>query len=639
MASAICFAQAIKPGTRLPAKNQKATPPTTTTPPKTIAPKTMAETVAPSVGTPKSNILLVNPKVQTNFKVFKSIKAGALLEKEGTKELTVVSDNLPPINQTRKTTTKGTPYNGEMCTTDNLTIQAQTNSFEEFSNDGVPSWMKPGIIIQAGNFVKGQYTTVENYERSPITMSITLNGQIEVGKEVKNPSSNSALATAVNELRRQNASTISGIMNLKFFEVSSAEELGFKLTGKYSGSVTNIAANLNIKGNKQKYYYAVEFTQIMFGIEVDGLQSSNVFINGPQDLENYLYVSQVNYGRRGLIIYESERSLQQLGSSMGANFNSITSKGSISAQLDLLKESTNVKIHAFFYGGDVKGQLESMDRLLKSVRVPDASAIMAFANSRPDDYTLAVPIGYQIKNLNNERVGMKSSKQQTVTTCVPWKNLKLKVTLSDVQSIVTADSDKKADLGVAQHILYKANGKAKVPAVKNINLYPGDCPPGLSGNTTLWPGAVSMICGNSKNQIHVVEGSRKMGNINNSIVFHISPDEFYDSNAEFLIHTEVKEYNTSKDILLNLDPPRIKVAIKEVLSILNGIRPLQADSKFKLDDGIAKGMQFDYFNNNELPLANVGGTKIILEGPIRARNNDKNLTDKAAVWVRFELID
>lgn len=235
---------------------------------------------------------------------------------------------------------------------------------------------------------------------------------------------------------------------------------------------------------------------------------------------------------------------------------------------------------------------------------------------------------------------MGSNFEKLIETCVPWKSnvMKLKVTLSDIQCIVTADGDKVADYGIRQHVYYKANRKEKVAVNQNFNKHGGAC---ALGNDIYWDGAISLMCGGPKNQLHVNEGNARMANINNSVEFHITPDEYNDKNAEFILETWVKEYNGSgKDLVLNNDPPRTTVAIRDVLDILSGIKKLDANSNFKADGGIAKDIKFDYFDGMKLPLTQVKtGSKIILEGVIRARNRGSSLTDKAAVWVRFELMD
>ena len=242
----------------------------------------------------------------------------------------------------------------------------------------------------------------------------------------------------------------------------------------------------------------------------------------------------------------------------------------------------------------------------------------------------------------------------------PSKNLKLKVTLVELQSAVTQNG-KLAHLSINQHVRYESKGKVIKPISKDIQKKARDqnCWLGLLqlwhyeqlqapefGED--WEGATPLICGDRDNQIHVVPTTQPLTrnpNINHSLVFEITPDQANDKNAEFLIDTFVVEYSTDwkgydTSIILNHDPRRMNVAIYDVLAILQGKKKLNENASYVKDGGVPASFKFDHFDGVSLPLRNVNPNgKMILEGPIRARNKDKELIEKAFVWMRFELID
>ena len=87
----------------------------------------------------------------------------------------------------------------------------------------------------------------------------------------------------------------------------------------------------------------------------------------------------------------------------------------------------------------------------------------------------------------------------------------------------------------------------------------------------------------------------------------------------------------------DFEKDEIEVSIRDVLAVLTGKRKLSATQPY-FDQDIAKGIRFDNFGGFKMFLTKVNDPdKIILEGPIRKRTNSGK--EKAAVWMRFELVE
>jgi hypothetical protein len=275
----------------------------------------------------------------------------------------------------------------------------------------------------------------------------------------------------------------------------------------------------------------------------------------------------------------------------------------------------------------------------------------------------------------------------TVIGVIPKKTYKLKITATDIQCIASTDRDKIDDYEINQSVLYKAKGKIKRPISRDFNSYrlltkrlnlseeqlietmlkgfvddyifevPRSNRSGASHQAYVARAGVSRLIygnyGKRENKdfftkassefitIGAKEGAgRNLKNLNNSMVFQITQEELNDTNAEMIIYTLVSERSSeysSDTIHYNHDGTETYVAIKDVLDILTGNRKLNATDPY-LDGAIAKGIKFDKFDGFKLPLTKVNyPTKTILEGPIRARG--KTAANKAALWIRFELID
>lgn len=256
------------------------------------------------------------------------------------------------------------------------------------------------------------------------------------------------------------------------------------------------------------------------------------------------------------------------------------------------------------------------------------------------------------------------------------KTYKLKITLTDVQCLASSDSDKIDDYGIQQHIFYKANGKIKRPISKDIRKFKDNCDDTIdegalylgellkmndSNLNSTWKGANALLCGDYEHQLHVREGNGKRTlNVNNSMIFEITESEYKDENAEMIINTTVSEYNSltnkiggqiarklgtapdastfnNNNRTYNYDGKRIHVSIRDVLDALIGVRALKTTKPY-FDSSIAKGIMFDNFDGFKLPLTQLDyDRKTILEGVLRARGATSG--NKAALWMRFELVD
>lgn len=531
------------------------------------------------------------------------------------------------------------PNRGKFCTTTTLNTSLNTASFKDFTETGPPDWLKPGIIIDAVEFVKGTDKMEEAYNRGAITISNTATGELEV---IDNPKNRSAINRAIVNIQSKDQNRVHGAnITYSYTEIQSEDELNFKVNGRYSSNFGGIATSLGVKGNNMKshHYYLVEFQQSLYSLEVDALDKENIFPNNPDvDLSNYVYISKVNYGRKGYFMLITEKSLDEFGVKASASMNFKVHSAAIESNFEKISKSNSTKVRAFYYGGSNQSVVKDIAaKWDETGRKPLHDYISGYQFSQAEAY----PISYEMKNLDNQRVGMTSKNVQTIPTCVESNGMKLKVTLVQIQSATTQDKDNIADLGIVQHVRLEANGKVNKPIKQELNKFKENNKCELGGDAGAWDGATALICGNQNRQIPVTVsktvGGNRSPNINNSVIFDITHQEANDKNAKFTIDTYVKEYS-NPDIVMNYDPRKMEVAIHDVLAILSGIKTIKDDHSF-FDGSVSRSLKFDNFNGLSLPLRNVGtGSEIILEGPIRARNKGSASNEKAFVWMRFELV-
>ena len=601
----------------------------------------------------KLNQSITNPNLQKNLDAqqrlkesgtlfFKDLKVGTPSQKQGELVLSVVDKDFPAVNTTKVTLAGKSTKQGSICVTENLDIAVNAREFSYIS-ESPESWIKPGQIFTAQSFISGQPATVV-LPRNPITLAIDLRGVANTAFQVQHPEQNSQLLQAENILISQNATPPGANFSFSFHQIHSVDEMEFKLTGQYRGALGSFSGKFGLNvGNKQEYYYyMLEFQQNMFSIQVDGMTAANVFQQPGNDMSSYVYIDKVDYGRKGVIVFKATRTLEELGVNVSASYNGILNQASASAAYKQLNSKDEVKVLARFYGGDSPAAIQSMENTVES-GVPD---LFTYIRAQPNNYRLAKPVGYTLKNMNNQSVGQNSKRTQTVETCTPVPLatiFKLKVTLTDIQCINGRDGggNDPDDYAIQQYIVYKALAKDKKFVSRDINKYLG-----LIDKEGQVPGIINpLIISDMSNQIHVRESGdikeRNRNMISNSLVFNITLNELNDPNASFKIYTWLKEYTSTNyglttrnddRVLINNEP--ISVKIKDVVEILLGLRDLNAQTDFH-DQSIGKEVKFHNFGSGYMHLANIQGiTPMVLEGPIRVGSPGQ----KAAVWVQFELI-
>lgn len=609
---------------------------------RTVKPPTDIQTVDLN----KVNQQVTRPDLSNlqNLKVkhFTSVKFGIPSQKQGANELMVV-DRLFPVLNTTKVTLKGRITSPKVISvTEDLDINVNVRDFSHFSESS-DSWLKPGQIFTANSYISGQPVAVVT-PRNPIVLAISLPGVANTSYPVQNPELNSKLFEAEDYLIEQNARPPAGNLSFSFHKIHSVEEMEFKLTGKYRGVLGSFSRKFGLSaGNQQSYhYYMLEFRQHVFSIQAGDMPLANIFKQPVTDMSGYVYIDEVKYGRKGIIIFKSTRTLEELGVRAAANYHFGLSEVEMRTTYNQLSKKKEVEVFAVFYGGSSAQAILSMENTVKN----GVTDIFTYIKSQPNDHRLALPVGYSLKNMNNQEVGQKSNKTQTVTTKspVPLPSVyKLKVTLTDIQCINGRDGGgtDPDDYAIGQYIVYKALGKDKKFVSREINKFPNE----IDGRNNINP----LISGSENRQIHVKEDGdikkRNRNMINNSMVFHITLDELNDPNASFEIFTRLNEYSTKwfsgtltirgEDIKLLGNNEPVKVKVRDVVEILQGLRSLRETTTYP-DLTIGKGAKFHNFGSGFMHLANIQKrTPLVLEGPIRVGSSGA----KAAVWIQFELIE
>ncbi|MBD1262185.1 thiol-activated cytolysin family protein [Maribacter polysiphoniae] len=564
-------------------------------------------------------------------KSFKTASSGTASGPTGYKKLEIINNSFKERFDLKEVSSSIKENSKEVCTTTPIEIKASTKSFMEFTSSGAPDWMKPGVILKASGFLNGSYVPVLS-KRHPVIFSSNITGSKAI--TIEHPESISNLQEAVNSFKSIKG-TIAANISFDYKEIHSLEEFGFQVNGKYSNSVAGISATLGMQYGsvKKHHYYMIDFFQNMFFIDVDPKNKTEVFVDASQPVSDLVYVSRVVYGRRGIVVVESDLNLKEFGANVDVKLKSLIQKGSIQMGFDYLKQEENFKVKALFYGGESSGAINSAQTTIEK-NIIELSDYLEKKSGNP---SYALPIAYELKNMNNESIGMRSIFKQTVKTCVPplTKEVKLKVTLTDLQCIDGRDGKgNPEDYGFQQWIIYKSKGRNKSYADSDLKVFPklSNCNNhmGVNNNSNI------LICSDKTNQIHVEESNvNRNGNIGNSLTFIVSPEDFQDKNTTFSIYSWLKEFTGNNDLVI-AEKERIDVDINQVIAYL--LDPDGSSWQFTeqfYDHAIAPNISFK-------PLGSAGQSMWLrntnrgtLEGPIRLAKPG----NKAAAWIHFGLLD
>lgn len=530
------------------------------------------------------------------------------------------------------------------CLVSTKTLDITTTDFSYFTESSTPDFIKPGVVINYSSILDGR-NTINTTPRNPLTIYLINTsagaGNNNLSVDVENPQNVSGINNALGQLTGQlNTQSIPANMSFEISEISSEKEFQYGVTGSYSyGSM--LSAKFGVTGGdfSKNYYYLIKFTQNMYNVAVDPNTVS--FANDISGADKLAYVSEVTYGRKGLMMIKTKKSMSEIKAEMKISANSGIHKGDISGFVSSVNKDDSREIRVFFYGG-------SSNVAARSLQENDMkNGFDNWVAAEAGNGLLALPISYRVKNLKGEQLQLKSVFTQPNRNCVPKKALKLKVTLLEIDPKVTTDSDKKGDYGIRQHVKYTANKTVKEASGNVVyNTFKKETNPCKLAGDKDWSGAIPLACGSSKDQIHVnVNGDKnrkRLNNIRNSVVFDISTEEASDKNAKFEVQTWVKEYS-DKDILMNHDfsiPQEIPIYF--VLNELQGLSSGVSFSENYSKDG-ALTLKVHNFND-DYPAMFRGtdaakGNQPYLDAVLRARNSGSSVDEKAFLYLRFELID
>ncbi len=337
------------------------------------------------------------------------------------------------VNKKTENNKKTTEDNGWICTTE---FVDQTTSGDNIALSPLGGEIYPGLIFSPEAFHSGTYQKISQYSRKPF--KLTIDGNCYAEKNITNPTEQN-IESAVNQMREQLKSKNCGIIAQSFYgkEVLSEEDLIMNTAA--AGSYMGISAkmNCNFESKSKSYKYLVDYTAPYYSIQTAlDINAGNIFhltTDGgtapnpiaPEAIDpNWIYVKSVTYGKRLLVIIESNEDLEKVG--VFAEGNADYGVFSASATTDFKKQSalTQTTVRLFAIGGtQIGGNFAGME--VGAIK----NAVKNYLTSTDKNYQ---PLSFKLKTIDDELVLMQLTSEYTSRKCIP-KTSTFRITWTGVQ--------------------------------------------------------------------------------------------------------------------------------------------------------------------------------------------------------------
>lgn len=459
---------------------------------------------------------------------FPSVLKKVILDNNNKNTLEIGNNVSNSITENIKQQPKSYKQNGQNCTTSIIDYNVATSDFGYFVENGTPEFVKPGIVMLYEDILSGN-NKINTTQRNPLTIYLERTSAAvnvtNLSEEITNPHQVSSINNALGKMNSKISNNVPANMSIEVSEIFNEEQLQYSISGSYNNKVAGVGAKFNIKGSdfKSSYYYMIKFTQNMYKIAVDDATFS--FANPHlQNADKLVYISEVNYGRKGFLLIKTKKSKSEIEASLGLKLNTGIHSANLDAFLSKVKEDKESQINMFFYGGNASSAATSIQN------IDIKSGFNNWIATNAGEGLKALPISYKLKNMNGDQLVLKSIFTVNQQTCIAVKEYKLQIELEQVKNYKSNDSDKNDDyvfefepILIIDNVSYalqnkQFNYKQSIASLDN-HLFVRDR-------------------NNSANQLHVKEGNVQL--IKNSGVF-IIPEDVDLKNAKFQIKFRVHE--------------------------------------------------------------------------------------------------
>lgn len=284
----------------------------------------------------------------------------------------------------------------------------------------------PGQIYEMESFYRGGMRVPTNLKRNPISLGIIgLNGTNNFSNStelLKNGGEFSVLTIdqSIRDILYKIENPSSGLEAIPTIEeihslsnISMA--IGAAFAGSYGPTSVNSTFNSFIRNTSNKHYYLYSLDQVFYAATIGTHPSEVLSDYSGLDLSNIVMVSNVKYGRRGLVLIETELSETEITAGFNLDVKSPSTSASGKAAAAFLEKLSKSKVSGYYIGGNSKDFkfVNNVSELKNFLEWKQNNTVY-----RKDYY--CVPLSYQLVNLcTNSVVKTQSTAKFSLEECLP----------------------------------------------------------------------------------------------------------------------------------------------------------------------------------------------------------------------------
>jgi hypothetical protein len=140
---------------------------------------------------------------------------------------------------------------------------------------------------------------------------------------------------------------------LNITDIYSEEDYKLKVNASYSFPSGSVRSGFDFSNGRKKSRFFADFTQIFYSINVNNLERDEFFKKKPDANLGFspVYVGSIKYGRRIMLVIESDSIYNHKKSELEAEFTGISTGGSLSAESSVSKLIREKSIKVLVVGG------------------------------------------------------------------------------------------------------------------------------------------------------------------------------------------------------------------------------------------------------------------------------------------------
>lgn len=381
-------------------------------------------------------IKVFNTAIGTKSLPYKDLREKVKSGKVGTKEPKLIEEKDPEAS-------------GDFsCTVKKYSITAEYN--ENILLDPAASTFYPGAMVRGETIEEGSYKPLGLGNRTPMTMSISLEN---IAGKVSRDFDPGTISDARQKIRDILAQELTGAtaarVNFVIETVYNKEQLNLAIGAgfQYSGAITSVdlSADFGFDKKEVKTRLLIKFIQQYYSIDVDPKAKAADYFTAisKEDPATFagmpLFVSSIKYGRMVIFTVESNESEQNVRAAFSAAFQHGPAEGNVDVEASHQKVIKNSTIKATIIGGsgsEAVGAISGVEGLLKYIKTGEN-----YTKDSP-----AAPLAYTLRSVSDNAI-MKSflASEYNIRNC-ELVSLRYRITMLRFEDINAEEDEDEIEL-------------------------------------------------------------------------------------------------------------------------------------------------------------------------------------------------